>query len=168
MGRQRPSAYTIPKGRYVTVNEGDYVRAGDPIMDGPPNPHDILRVLGAATLARYLIDEIQEVYRLQGVAIDDKHIEVIVGQMLRKVQIVNSGDTPLVSGDSVTKGEFQEINRATVAEGGEPATGQVQLLGITRASLSTDSFISAASFQETTEGAHSGGPGGQKGSAAGA
>ena len=143
--------YTIPKGRYVTVNEGDYVRAGDPIMDGPPNPHDILRVLGEAMLARYLIDEIQKVYRLQGVAIDDKHIEVIVGQMLKKVQVVDSGDTQLVSGDSVTKGEFQEINQAVVAEGGAPATGQVQLLGITRASLSTDSFISAASFQETTK-----------------
>ena len=101
-----PITYTIPKGRYVTVNEGDYVRAGDSIMDGPPNPHDILRVLGESALARYLIDEIQEVYRLQGVAIDDKHIEVIVGQMLKKIQVIDSGDTQLVSGDSVTKGEF--------------------------------------------------------------
>ena len=146
-----PMTYTIPKGRYVTVNEGDYVRAGDPIMDGPPNPHDILRVLGEAALARYLIDEIQEVYRLQGVMIDDKHIEVIVGQMLKKIQVVESGDSDLVLGDSVTKGEFHEINKAIVAEGGSPAIGRVQLLGITRASLSTDSFISAASFQETTK-----------------
>ena len=146
-----PMVYAIPKGRYVTVNEGDYVRAGDPIMDGPPNPHDILRVLGEAALARYLIDEIQEVYRLQGVVIDDKHIEVIVGQMLKKVQVTDSGDTHLVIGDSITKGEFHEINEAKIAAGEVPATGRVQLLGITRASLSTDSFISAASFQETTK-----------------
>ncbi|MCY4643759.1 MAG: DNA-directed RNA polymerase subunit beta' [Bacteriovoracales bacterium] len=148
---QEPITYTIPKGRYVIVNEGDFIRAGDPIMDGPPNPHDILRVLGELALARYLIDEIQEVYRLQGVIIDDKHIEVIVGQMIKKVQVVESGDTSLVAGDSITKGEFEEINEAIVAEGGSPAEGEVQLLGITRASLTTDSFISAASFQETTK-----------------
>lgn len=150
-GDGEPMTYTIPKGRHVTVNEGDFVRAGDPIMDGLPNPHDILRVLGEEALARYLIDEIQEVYRLQGVAIDDKHIEVIVGQMLKKIEIVDAGDTHLVAGDSVTKGEFKEVNEATKAEGGIPAKGQVQLLGITRASLATDSFISAASFQETTK-----------------
>ena len=106
-----PMIYTIPKGRYVTVNEGDYVRVGDSIMDGSPNPNDILRVLGTAALARYLIDEIQEVYRLQGVMIDDKHIEVIVGQMLKKVQVLESGDTQLVSGDSVTKGSFRKSMR---------------------------------------------------------
>ena len=150
-GGGESNTYTIPKGRYVTVNEGDYVRAGDPIMDGPPNPHDILRVLGEKVLARYLVDEIQEVYRLQGVVIDDKHIEVIVGQMLKKVQIVDAGDTQLVSGDSITKGELHEINEEIKAEGGELAAGRVQLLGITRASLATNSFISAASFQETTK-----------------
>ena len=150
-GEGEPITYSIPKGRYVTVNEGDYVRAGDPIMDGSPNPHDILRVLGEAALARYLIDEIQEVYRLQGVMIDDKHIEVIVGQMLKKIKVTDSGNTRLVVGDSVTKGEFYEINEGIKAEGGAVAKGVVQLLGITRASLTTDSFISAASFQETTK-----------------
>ena len=150
-GGGEPVTYAVPKSRHVTVNEGDYVRAGDPIMDGPPNPHDILRVLGEAALARYLIDEIQEVYRLQGVAIDDKHIEVVVSQMLKKVQITDSGDTHFVAGDSVTKGAFEEVNEEVVAEEGQPAVGQVQLLGITRASLTTDSFISAASFQETTK-----------------
>ena len=110
-----------------------------------------MRVLGELALARYLIDEIQEVYRLQGVVIDDKHIEVIVGQMLKKVEVLESGDTHLVAGDSITKGELHETNDATLAEEGAPATAQVQLLGITRASLATDSFISAASFQETTK-----------------
>ena len=146
-----PVTYSVPKGRYVIVNEGDYVRAGDPIMDGPPNPHDILRVLGEKELARYLIDEIQEVYRLQGVNIDDKHIEVIVSQMLNKISVTDPGDTNYVNGDSVTKGDFHEVNEQAVAEGREPAQGVVQLLGITKASLSTDSFISAASFQETTK-----------------
>ena len=143
--------YTIPKGRYVTVNEGDFVRAGDPIMDGLPNPHDILRVLGEEALARYLIDEIQEVYRLQGVVIDDKHIEVIVGQMLKKVEIIDAGDTHLVVGDSITRAALEEINKQARANSEVPAEGRIQLLGITRASLATESFISAASFQETTK-----------------
>ncbi len=144
--------YVVPKGRYVVVNEGDYIRAGEPIMDGPSNPHDILRVLGVKALARYIVDEIQEVYRLQGVRIDDKHIEVIVSQMLKKVEIVNAGDSSFVVGDSVTKtADFEEINTRLVAAGEKPAEGIPQLLGITKASLTTESFISAASFQETTK-----------------
>ncbi len=142
---------SIPKGRFVIVNEGDYVRVGDQIMDGPPNPHDILRVLGDIALARYLIDEIQEVYRLQGVKIDDKHIEVIVSQMLKKVQIDNPGDSMFVTLDSVTRSIFKDQNEKLIAEGLEPATAKPMLLGITKASLTTDSFISAASFQETTK-----------------
>ncbi|TNF25003.1 MAG: DNA-directed RNA polymerase subunit beta' [Deltaproteobacteria bacterium] len=146
-----PVTYSVPKGRFVTVNEGDYVRAGDPIMDGPANPHDILRVKGIKELARYIIDEIQEVYRLQGVNIDDKHIEVIVSQMLKKVEIIHPGDTHYVVGDQVTKGEVTEMNEELVANGEEPAQFRPLLLGITKASLTTDSFISAASFQETTK-----------------
>ena len=146
-----PVVYSIPKGRYVIVNEGDYIRAGDPIMDGPSNPHDILRVLGLKHLARYVVDEIQEVYRLQGVRIDDKHFEVIVSQMVKKVEIINSGDSSLIIGDTVTKRELEEVNQKLQEEGLELATARAQLLGITKASLTTDSFLSAASFQETTK-----------------
>jgi len=146
-----PVTYSVPKGRYVIVNEGDYIRAGEPIMDGPSNPHDILRVLGLKELARYIVDEIQEVYRLQGVKIDDKHIEVIVSQMLKKIQITNAGDSKYIVGDTVTKVAFAEENEKLVANGEEPAEGKRMLLGITRASLTTESFISAASFQETTK-----------------
>ncbi|MCB9060692.1 MAG: DNA-directed RNA polymerase subunit beta' [Halobacteriovoraceae bacterium] len=146
-----PITYTIPKGRYVIVNEGDYVRAGDPIMDGPSNPHDILRVMGVKELAKYIVDEIQEVYRLQGVKIDDKHIEVIVSQMLKKVEITDAGDSTLIVGDSILKGQLKEINDDLIANGEEPAKGRPLLLGITKASLTTESFISAASFQETTK-----------------
>jgi DNA-directed RNA polymerase subunit beta' len=143
--------YVVPKGRYVVVNEGDYIRAGEPIMDGPSNPHDILRVLGVKALARYIVDEIQEVYRLQGVKIDDKHIEVIVSQMLKKVEISNPGDSSLVSGDSITRGELAEINEKLSAGSEALAEALPLLLGITKASLTTESFISAASFQETTK-----------------
>ncbi len=146
-----PVVYTIPKGRFVTVNEGDFVRAGEPIMDGPANPHDILRVLGIKELARYIVDEIQEVYRLQGVDIDDKHIEVIVSQMLKKVEVTDAGDSTFVVGDSVTKTELQTENEKLVADGYEPAQARPMLLGITKAALMTESFISAASFQETTK-----------------
>ena len=146
-----PSTIAVPKGRYVIVNEGDYVRVGDPIMDGPTNPHEILRVLGEKEVARYIVDEIQEVYRLQGVKIDDKHIEVIVSQMLKKVEISKAGDSMFVEGDSVTKATFYEENEKLVADGMEPAQANSLLLGITKASLSTDSFLSAASFQETTK-----------------
>ncbi len=142
--------YTIPKGRYIIVNEGDYVRAGEPILDGPANPHDLLRVMGVKALASYIVDEIQEVYRLQGVKIDDKHIEVIVSQMLKKVEITEPGDTNFIAGDSVTKSEFEQANAALGPEE-KPATAKPLLLGITKASLTTDSFISAASFQETTK-----------------
>jgi DNA-directed RNA polymerase subunit beta' len=143
--------YSIPKGRYVIVNEGDFVRAGDPIMDGPSNPHDILRVLGVKALARYIVDEIQAVYRLQGVRIDDKHIECIVSQMLKKVEITSAGDSTLIVGDSITKLELSEINEGLVAGGMQPAEARPLLLGITKASLTTESFLSAASFQETTK-----------------
>ena len=141
----------IPKGRYVIVNEGDYVRVGDPIMDGPTNPHEILKVLGIKAVAAYIVDEIQEVYRLQGVDIDDKHIEVIVSQMLKKVEITDPGDSLYVDGDSVIKVHFLLENERLIAEGLEPAKSRPILLGITKASLSTDSFLSAASFQETTK-----------------
>src|SRR5690606_18238486 len=113
--------YSVPKGRYVIVNEGDYIRAGEPIMDGPSNPHDILRVMGIKALARYIVDEIQEVYRLQGVKIDDKHIEVIVSQMLKKVEILEPGDSSFVVGDSVTKTEFEDVNEKLVEKGEQPA-----------------------------------------------
>ncbi len=146
-----PVTYSVPKGRYVIVNEGDYIRAGEPIMDGPSNPHDILRVLGIKALAKYIVDEIQEVYRLQGVKIDDKHIEVIVSQMLKKVEVTDAGDSLLVTGDSITKGLLEEINEELIANGEQPAQARPLLLGITKASLTTDSFISAASFQETTK-----------------
>ncbi len=143
--------YTVPKGRYVVVNEGDYVRPGDQIMDGPTNPHDILRVLGDKVLARYIVDEIQAVYRLQGVDIDDKHIEVIVSQMLKKVEVTDPGDSLYVTGDSITRHELAEANAELAAQSLNPVLTKPLLLGITKASLTTESFISAASFQETTK-----------------
>ena len=146
-----PSIIVVPKGRYVVVNEGDYVRAGDNIMDGPTNPHELLRVMGERALANYIVDEIQEVYRLQGVKIDDKHIEVIVSQMLKKAEITNPGDSSFVEGDSVTKVALAEENERLIADGLTPAESRPLLLGITKASLSTESFLSAASFQETTK-----------------
>jgi len=146
-----PVTYSVPKGRYVVVNEGDYVRSGEPIMDGPANPHDILRVKGIKELARYIVDEIQEVYRLQGVKIDDKHIEVIVSQMLKKVEVTDPGDSNFVAGDTITKSELADTNEVLAQDGLEPAKARPLLLGITKASLTTESFISAASFQETTK-----------------
>jgi DNA-directed RNA polymerase subunit beta' len=143
--------YLIGKGRHLAVNEGDYVKKGEPLVDGPINPHDILKVLGDKALAKYLVDEVQEVYRLQGVKINDKHIEVIVRQMLRKVKVLESGDTRFLSGESVERFQFEEENRKVLANGGTPATYEPLLLGITKASLTTESFISAASFQETTK-----------------
>ncbi len=143
--------YLIGKGRHLSVNEGDYVKAGDPLVDGPINPHDILRVLGDKALAKYLVDEVQEVYRLQGVKINDKHIEIIVRQMLRKVKVLDAGDTKFLSGESVEKFMYEEENRKTLESGGQPSTCEPILLGITKASLTTESFISAASFQETTK-----------------
>jgi DNA-directed RNA polymerase subunit beta' len=143
--------YIIPRGKHVSVHEGDFVRAGEALMDGPSNPHDILRVLGDKALARYLVDEIQEVYKLQGVKINDKHIEVIVRQMLKRVKIKEVGDTHFLVDDQVEKFVFEEENARVMKEGGKPAVGEPLFLGITKASLITDSFISAASFQETTK-----------------
>ena len=145
-----PAEYMVPKGKHIPVQEGDYVQRGDYIMDGNPAPHDILRILGIEALANYLIDEVQDVYRLQGVKINDKHIEVIVRQMLQKLEILDSGDTVLLKGETVDKYEFDEINDKAIASGLRPAKGEPILLGITKASLQTRSFISAASFQETT------------------
>jgi DNA-directed RNA polymerase subunit beta' len=142
--------YLIPKGKHVNVHEGDWVHAGEPLMDGSANPHDILDILGPKELQKYLVDEVQEVYRLQGVSINDKHIEVIVRQMLRKVKVEDPGDTDFLIGSQVDKMSFAEENERVLAKGGAPAVGKPILLGITKASLSTDSFISAASFQETT------------------
>ncbi len=146
-----PREYLIPRGKHIAVHEGDYVRAGEPLMDGVLNPNDILRVKGVKELARYLVDEIQEVYRLQGVKINDKHIEVIVRQMLKRVKITSVGDSRFMLGEQVERHVFEEENERILAQGGEPATAEPLLLGITRASLTTDSFISAASFQETTK-----------------
>jgi DNA-directed RNA polymerase subunit beta' len=143
--------YAIQKGRHVIVTEGDYVRKGEFLVDGAANPHEILEVLGRVALARYLVDEIQEVYRLQGVKINDKHIEVIVRQMLRRVKVVDAGDSRFLPNEQVERAELEEANSKLVAEGQKPATWEPVLLGITKASLSTDSFISAASFQETTK-----------------
>jgi DNA-directed RNA polymerase beta' subunit len=142
--------YLIPKGKNIIVNEGDFVRAGEALMDGAANPHDILKIQGEGALANYLLDEIQEVYRLQGVKINDKHIEVIVRQMLRRVKVRKVGDTDFLVDEVVDKHRFDEVNRQIVAMGGIPADKEALLLGITKASLSTDSFLSAASFQETT------------------
>jgi len=143
--------YLIPKGKHIGVREGEFVRAGEPLMDGSSNPHDILKVLGDKELAKYLVDEVQEVYRLQGVNINDKHIEVIVRQMLRRVKILDAGDTDFLGGENVEKTIFELENEAVKQKGGKPATAEPLLLGITKASLSTESFISAASFQETTK-----------------
>ncbi len=149
-GDAEPVEYLIPKGKHISVQEGDYVLVGDSLMDGNPVPHDILRILGVEALAEYLINEIQDVYRLQGVKINDKHIEVIVRQMLQKVEVDFGGDTTLLIGELVDRKEFDRINAKAVEEGGRPATGEPVLQGITKASLQTHSFISAASFQETT------------------
>jgi DNA-directed RNA polymerase subunit beta' len=146
-----PKEYLIAKGKHLTVKDGDHVRAGEPLMDGPANPHDILKVKGEKELAAWLVDEIQQVYRLQGVAINDKHIEVIVRQMLRRVRIKETGDTRFLPDEQVEKTVFERENERVIAKGGQPAVAEPLLLGITKASLSTDSFISASSFQETTK-----------------
>jgi DNA-directed RNA polymerase subunit beta' len=142
--------YMVPKGKHIPVQEGDFVQKGDYIMDGNPAPHDILSIMGVEALANYMIDEVQDVYRLQGVKINDKHIEVIVRQMLQKWEILDSGDTTLLKGEHVDKQEFDAACEKAIAKGGRPAQGEPILLGITKASLQTRSFISAASFQETT------------------
>ncbi|MDE2831263.1 MAG: DNA-directed RNA polymerase subunit beta', partial [Gemmatimonadota bacterium] len=146
--------YTIPYGRHLRVQEGDHVTAGDRLSEGSVNPHDILAILGDRKVQEYLLDEIQQVYRLQGVKINDKHIETIVRQMLQKVQVTDPGDTNFLEDELVDRFRFLEENEKVLAEGGDeggdPATNNPILLGITRASLLTESFISAASFQETT------------------
>ena len=142
--------YLVPKGRHITVQEGDFIRKGEYLLDGNPAPHDILKVQGIEALAAYLVSEIQEVYRLQGVRINDKHIEVIVRQMLQKVEIEDGGETTFLKGEQVDRVELDEVNERDVAEGRKPAIASPVLLGITKASLQTRSFISAASFQETT------------------
>jgi DNA-directed RNA polymerase subunit beta' len=146
-----PKEYLIAKGKHLSVREGDRVKAGEPLMDGAANPHDILKVLGEKALAKYLVDEVQEVYRLQGVKINDKHIEVIVRQMLRRIRVLDVGDTTFLVDEQVEKHIFEEENERVMAKGGQPAKGEPLLLGITKASLSTESFISASSFQETTK-----------------
>ncbi len=142
--------YLIPKGKHLSVHEGDWVKAGEALMDGSINPHNILEILGPNELQRYLVDEVQKVYRLQGVSINDKHIEVVVRQMMRKVKIEDAGDTDFLAGEQIDKLVFEEENRKVIKRKGKPAQAKPILLGITKASLSTDSFISAASFQETT------------------
>jgi DNA-directed RNA polymerase subunit beta' len=145
-----PHEYLISKDKHVTVHDGQVVQKGETIVDGPPDPHDILRLKGIEALARYIIDEVQDVYRLQGVKINDKHIEVVVRQMLRRVIVSDPGDTSFILGEQIERSEFLRENDLMVAEGKQPAMHANVLLGITKASLSTDSFISAASFQETT------------------
>ena len=142
--------YMIPKGKLLAVQEGDFIRKGDLIIDGSPVPHDILNILGIEALANYLVKEVQDVYRLQGVKINDKHIEVIVRQMLQKIEITDHGDTTFLNGEHVHRSEFKQANDIALQENKKPAKGNHILLGITKASLQTDSFISAASFQETT------------------
>ncbi|HET7055590.1 MAG TPA: hypothetical protein VFI12_03955, partial [Thermomicrobiales bacterium] len=142
--------YLIPRGKSLAVQHGDRIERGDFVYDGHPAPHDILAIKGVEELANYLINEIQDVYRLQGVTINDKHIEVIVRQMLQKVEVTDSGDTTFIKGEQIDRIELDEVNAKVEKEGGRPATAQPILLGITKASLQTRSFISAASFQETT------------------
>jgi DNA-directed RNA polymerase subunit beta' len=142
--------YYIPKGKHVSVHEGDWIKAGEPLMDGSVNPHSILEILGPKELQRYLVDEVQKVYRLQGVSINDKHIETIVRQMMKKVKIEDPGDTDFLVGEQVEKIVFEDENKRVMKQKGKPAQAKPLLLGITRASLTTESFISAASFQETT------------------
>ena len=142
--------YLVPYGKHLRVHEGDQIEAGERLSEGAVNPHDILQVQGVHMVQEYLVNEIQDVYRLQAVEINDKHIEVIVRQMLQKVRVLDPGDTNFLEGEEVDKIRFNAENEKVITDGGDPSTVQPILLGITRASLRTDSFISAASFQETT------------------
>jgi DNA-directed RNA polymerase subunit beta' len=139
-----PIEYQIPKGKHIVVREGDYIKPGDALIEGTPNPHDILKVQGVKGVARFLVEEIQQVYRAQGVKINDKHFEVIVKQMLKKVKIKEAGDTDFMVG------KFEEVNEKVLAQGGRPAQAEPMIMGITKVALLTDSWLSAASFQETT------------------
>jgi DNA-directed RNA polymerase subunit beta' len=143
--------YLIPRGKHINVYEGDYIKAGEPLISGSEIPQDILNIKGEIALARYLVDEVQEVYRLQGVRINDKHIEVIVRQMMRRVKVIDVGDTDFIAEEQVDKIRFEEMNQHMIENGKQPAVAEPLILGITKASLSTESFISAASFQETTK-----------------
>jgi DNA-directed RNA polymerase subunit beta' len=147
----KPAEYIIPRGKHVSVFDGDYVRAGEALMEGSANPHDILRIKGPRELSKYLVDEVQKVYRLQGVRINDKHIEVIVRQMLRRVVVKEVGDSDFILGEEIERWRFEEGNEEIVERGGKPAVGEPLLLGVTKASINTESFLSAASFQETTK-----------------
>src|SRR5262249_26247653 len=147
---EEPKEYLIPKGKHIHLQDGDLIEKGDFIVEGNPAPHDILAIKGVEELAGYLVNEIQEDYRLQGVPINDKHIEVVVRQRLQKVEIDDAGETDLIQGEQIDKIELDEVNARAVADGKKPAVGHPVLLGITKASLQTRSFISAASFQETT------------------
>ncbi|NSW74041.1 DNA-directed RNA polymerase subunit beta', partial [bacterium] len=148
--KSEPVEYVISKSKHLSVQEGDFVEVGDVLVDGNAVPHDILRIKGVEALSEYLIKEVQDVYRLQGVKINDKHIEVIIKQMMQKVEIIDPGDTTLLAGEQISKIELNQINDKIKVNGQKEATGNPILLGITKASLQTDSFISAASFQETT------------------
>jgi DNA-directed RNA polymerase subunit beta' len=143
--------HAVPQGKHLRVHKGDEVRAGEPLVDGPLDPHDILRISGEEDVQVYLLREIQNVYRSQGVGIDDKHIEIILGQMMRKIQVSDPGDSDFLPGAVVDRFRFRKENEALRSQRKKPATGQTLLLGITKASLSSESFISAASFQETTK-----------------
>ncbi|MFI5207558.1 MAG: hypothetical protein ACHQX4_06010 [Gemmatimonadales bacterium] len=147
---QEPVLYEVPAGKHLRVHEGDRVRAGDRLTEGPVNPHDILRIKGPRAVQEYLLNEVQEVYRLQGVKINDKHIGVIVRQMLQKVRVQEPADSDFLEGEHVDRNVFREENNRIVKKGGAPSSAEPLLLGITKASLTTQSFISAASFQETT------------------
>ena len=147
---QKEKIYFVPKGKHINVNEGDVINKGDLIVDGQPTPQDILEVLGKKEFANYMVNEVQEVYRLQGVHLNDKHIEVIVRQMLKKISIVDSGDSTFLPGETVFKDVFEETNKKLEKNKKKLAQGKVVLMGITKAALQTKSFISAASFQETT------------------
>ena len=147
---ENEASYLIPKGKHISVQDGDIIEKGDYLIDGNPAPHDILSILGLEALANYLVDEVQNVYRLQGVTINDKHIEVITRQMLQKVEVLETGDSSYLEGEQLDKMEVEEVNEKLLKEKKEPVSYKPLLLGITKASLHTRSFISAASFQETT------------------
>jgi len=144
------SSYLIPKGKHINFNQGEKIKNGEYLLDGSPAPHDILRIHGIESLTDYFVNEVQEVYRLQGVVINDKHLEVILRQMLKKVEVKKSGESSYLIGEIIDKMEFDDANKQLVKEGKKPAVAERILLGITKASLQTNSFISAASFQETT------------------
>ena len=144
------SNYLIPKGKHINFNQGEKIKKGEYLLDGQPLPHDILRIMGIEELTDYFVNQVQEVYRLQGVIINDKHIEVILRQMLKKVEIKNSGDSNLLPGEIIDRIKFETLNEELISKSKKPAQGERVLMGITKASLQTESFISAASFQETT------------------